>query len=187
MRRYLVCVFVVLLLPACGGMLGSTPAVPNTAPGSPLPPATLDAAHVRAGQTLYVPIYTHGYQLDRSIVFQLTATLNIANSDPDNPIVLSSVRYYDSVGKLVRTYIDQPVLLAPLATTDFVISTEHPTGSSGTGFVVEWVAEHEVAPPVVEAVMVGTISSQGFSFVSTGRVVKTIQKTQTERDQIPGN
>lgn len=174
MRRYcvLVCVLVMLLLPACGLLSGNTSAVPNTMPGSPLPPATLDATQVHAGQMLYVPIYTHSYQLDRSIRFNLTATLNVANSDPDNPIVLSSVRYYDSAGKLVRTYIDQPVLLAPLATTDFVVSTDNPVGSSGTGFIVEWVAEHEVAPPVVEAVMVGTISSQGFSFVSPGRVVR---------------
>jgi hypothetical protein len=38
---------------------------------------------------------------------------------------------------------------------------------------VEWVAEKEISEPVVEAVMIGTESTQGISFISPGKVIKS--------------
>jgi hypothetical protein len=47
-------------------------------------------------------------------------------------------------------------------------------GGSGANFIVEWIAQTEISEPLVEAVMIGTDSQQGISFVGQGRVIKTL-------------
>jgi hypothetical protein len=41
----------------------------------------------------------------------------------------------------------------------------------GANFIIKWVAEKEVHEPVVEAMMIGTAGTHGFSFISPGRVL----------------
>ncbi|HEY9299210.1 MAG TPA: DUF3124 domain-containing protein, partial [Phormidium sp.] len=83
-----------------------------------------------------------------------------------------SVQYYDSSGKLVKQYLEQPIQLSAMASTDFVVRRNDTSGGVGANFIVEWVAEKEVSKPVIEAVMIGAESTQGISFVSPGRVIK---------------
>jgi len=124
------------------------------------------------GQTIYVPIYSHIYIRDKSRVINLTATLSIRNTDAQNPIRITSARYYGTNGALVREYVNEPLRLAPMASTDFVVAEDDTSGGAGANFIVEWGASIEVTEPVVEAVMISTASQQGISFVSTGRVIK---------------
>lgn len=124
------------------------------------------------GQTIYVPIYSHIYIRDKSRILNLTATLSIRNTDAQNPIRITSARYYGTHGVLVREYLNEPLILAPMASTDFVVAEDDTSGGSGANFIVEWGAGVEVTEPVVEAVMISTASQQGISFVSTGRVIK---------------
>jgi len=128
------------------------------------------------GQTIYVPVYSHIYYENPEKVLDLSATLSIRNTDLTNSIIITSVRYYDTEGKLIRQYLERPVELISLASTDFVVHRTDTTGGSGANFIVEWIAEKEVSEPVVEAVMINAGSSQGISFVSTGRVIKSYGK-----------
>jgi Protein of unknown function (DUF3124) len=95
------------------------------------------------GQTIYVPVYSHIYHQDKKQTFDLAATLSIRNIDLGNPIVITSVRYYDSDGKLVKNYIEHPIEIAALASVDFVVDTNDTSGGSGAKFIVEWVAQTE--------------------------------------------
>ena len=61
-----------------------------------------------AGQTVYVPIYSHIYSGVKGRPFDLAATLSIRNTNTKNPITLVSVKYYDSDGKLVEDYLNKP-------------------------------------------------------------------------------
>lgn len=126
------------------------------------------------GQTVYVPVYSHVYHRDGSQEFNLTATLSIRNTDLDHAIIITAVRYYDSAGELVRRYLEQPLGLAPLASGAFVVEERDRAGGVGANFIVEWQAEAEVSPPIIEAVMISTASAQGISFVSRGRVVRPL-------------
>ena len=126
---------------------------------------------VVAGQSIYVPAYSHVYYSDSARPYQLAVTLSVRNTDRELPIVLESVRYHDSAGKLVRSYLKAPVELPPLATDEFYVRESDTTGGSGANFLVDWVAEHEVSAPVVEAVMIGTTGAQGISLICSGRVV----------------
>ena len=128
--------------------------------------------HLSAGQTVYVPLYSHVYQGLRDRPFDLSATLSVRNTDPDRGMDLLSVDYYDTDGKLVRRYLDKAMNVPPLATREFQVSEKDTAGGSGAKFLVRWKASSSMTPPVVEAVMIGTANSQGISFVSPGRVVK---------------
>jgi hypothetical protein len=102
----------------------------------------------------------------------LSATLSIRNTDLANSIIITSVRYYDTNGRLIRQDIKSPVELKPLASTDFFIAADDTSGGSGANFIVEWVALKTVYEPVIEAVMISTSSNQGISFISPAKVLK---------------
>ncbi|HEY9747522.1 MAG TPA: DUF3124 domain-containing protein [Allocoleopsis sp.] len=146
---------------------------PSPNPKSTLSAVSLDQTKVVMGQTLYVPIYSHIYHFNsQDRVMNLSATLSIRNTDLTNSIIITSVRYYDTEGKLIRQDLTHPVELKPLASTDFFVAANDTTGGSGANFIVEWVAEKTVYEPVVEAVMINSSSAQGISFISPARVLK---------------
>jgi hypothetical protein len=127
---------------------------------------------IAMGQTIYVPIYSHIYFDNRQTVFNLAATLSIRNTDLNNPIVIKSVRYYDTNGQFLKQYLERPQQLGPLASTDFIVERTDTSGGSGANFIVEWIAQKTVTEPIVEAVAIGTESTQGISFISPGKVIK---------------
>ena len=124
------------------------------------------------GQTVYVPIYTHIYSGLKGRPFDLAATLSIRNTDPRNPITIAIVKYYNTGGKLIKDYIEAPVQLNVLASMRYVIKEGENGGGSGANFIVTWKSAEDVNPPIIEAVMIGTRSGQGISFVSRGQVIK---------------
>ena len=124
------------------------------------------------GQVVYVPIYSEIYNFDQNKVTQLVSTLSLRNTDLSNFIVIETVDYYDSGGKKVRSYLTQPIKLAPLTSTSVVVKEDDHTGGTGANFIVEWRAAQKVSEPVIEAIMINTFSQQGISFVSPGRVIK---------------
>ena len=124
------------------------------------------------GQTLYVPVYSEIPYGDRDQTLDLTVTLSIRNIDRKIAVMLRKVDYYNTKGELVRAYAQEPRVLPPLATVEFVIKASDRSGGISAGFLVEWESEHLCVPPVVEAVMISTASTQGISFSSQARVVE---------------
>jgi len=124
-----------------------------------------------AGQTVYVSIYSHIYSGLKGRPFNLAATLSIRNTDPKHPISLVSVKFYDSEGKLVKAYLDNPVELKAMASTRYILTEADTGGGSGANFLVKWKSKTNVNPPLIEGVMIGTRSGQGISFVSRGQVI----------------
>ncbi|WOD39227.1 DUF3124 domain-containing protein [Nodosilinea sp. E11] len=123
------------------------------------------------GQTLYVPVYSEIFDSDSNRAFQLTVTLSLRNSDRSQPIVITTLDYYNSGGDRISTYLDQPIQLGPLASTEIVVDRTNTTGGAGANFIVEWQAIAPVSNPVIEAVMISTTSQQGMSFVSPGHII----------------
>jgi Protein of unknown function (DUF3124) len=124
-----------------------------------------------SGQTVYVPVYSHIYFGDRAAEFNLAATLSIRNTDQANPISVTAVDYYDSEGRLVKKHLQQAVRLGPMASTEVYIPERDKSGGFGAAFIVQWICEKAVNPPLIQCVMIGASSGQGISFVSTGRVI----------------
>ena len=124
------------------------------------------------GQTVYVAIYSHIYSGNKARPFNLAAILSIRNTDTDHPVTIVSVNYYDTDGKLLQEYLSEPLQLKALASTRYIIKERDTTGGSGANFIVKWKSEKKVNPPMIEAVMIGTHSGQGISFVSRGQVIE---------------
>ena len=124
-----------------------------------------------AGQMVYVPVYSHIYTKGGK-PFLLEATLSIRNSDPKEDITIGSVRYYDTNGKLIRDYLEKPMLLKPLATAEFLVAQKEIEGGSGANFIVDWISDTKVNKPVIEAVMIGIEGQTSISFVRTGIAIE---------------
>ncbi len=109
-----------------------------------------------------MPAYSEMYFMpDRTL--DLAVTLTIHNTDFENPIILTSIRYYDTQGQLLKEYLTEPRQLDPLASTDFFVEASAQSGGIGTNFIVEWGAEQPVFEPIVEAIMLNTSNDRGIS------------------------
>ena len=105
--------------------------------------------------------------------------MSVHNTDIDNPIILTSVRYYDANGSFVKEYLPNPVQLPPLGTADYYVEESAAENSGlGTNFIVEWGAEQPVFEPIIEAIMIHADSTQGISFTSPGRVIDQISSNE---------
>lgn len=130
--------------------------------------AALCFAEMSAGQTVYVPCYSHIYHGVKTRPFYLTITLSVRNIDLKHSMSLTSVDYYDTDGKIARSYLKEPALLPPLMTKEYIVDLADTSGGSGANFIVRWNANTTMNAPIIEAIMVGTGSQQGVSFTSRG-------------------
>ena len=116
-------------------------------------------------QAAYVPVDSHIYY-DGGRPYLLEATLSIRNVDPNAPVYVSAVDYYDSDGKLWKRKVDRLLKLDPLQTIEFLVERHDVAGGSGANFIVEWhAASRTVHAPLIEAVMVGRSGTNAISFV----------------------
>jgi len=130
---------------------------------------------VKAGEVVYVPVYTHISQEEKKASKQpLSSTLAIHNVDPSKAIDITSVRYYDHAGTKLKDYIDVPRSLGPFASASFVVDITEDRGGVGANFIVEWQAAEKVVSPIVEAIMIGGSGTQGLSFSTRGKVIETL-------------
>lgn len=130
-----------------------------------MPPAT-------QGQTVYVPVYSEvlygnaeGGKPERWL---LSATLSIRNTDPNNSLVVLSVRYYDTDGKLIREYPGGKKL-GPLATTEAFVEHKDRSGGSGANFLVVWEADKPINAPIIETVHTYFFGTRSVAFTSPGQ------------------
>ena len=172
--RY-VLIFCLIFLVSCNSqemIVNSEPT--NQAVSQTQKQVTLDEnRQIVMGQTIYVPVYSHIYHQNRQTVFPLSVTLSIRNTDLTQSLIVTTVSYYNSEGNLVKDFLTTPIQLDALASTEFFITRNDTTGGAGANFIVEWEAATEISEPIVEAVMIGTDSQQGISFVGQGRVIKS--------------
>jgi hypothetical protein len=125
----------------------------------------VDVASLPVAEADYVPVYSHIYH-DGGRPYSLESTLSIRNVDPNSPVYLSKVDYYDTDGKLSQRKLDRLIVLQPLQTIEFLVERSDTTGGSGANFLVEWRAKSkQVRRPLIEAVMVGRSGTAAISFV----------------------
>ncbi len=176
MSRNFVWLVIALCLGACTNTL---PAASQAVVGNARP-ITARNLQIVAGQTLYVPAYSEIFSGVADQTIQMGVTLTIHNTDLAKPIIVKTVRYYNTDGQLIRDYVEEAVEVAPLATIGFIIPENDLSGGWGANFIVEWGAEEAVYEPIVEAIMVSTKGAQGISFISQGRIL-----TETITTELP--
>lgn len=119
------------------------------------------------GQTVYVPAYSHIYSGNKDLPSLLAVTLSIRNTDPNHPMELLAVEYYDTQGKLLKKFIALSTILNAMGSTRYTIPLSDKGGGSGANFIVKWQAGRPINPPIIESIMIGPRTS----FTSRGQAV----------------
>jgi hypothetical protein len=114
----------------------------------------------------YLSIYSQIYSLSQHKTHNLTAMASLRNVSDRDTIYLLNARYYDTHGKLIRTYFDKPIYLAPLETTEIIIDELDVEGGTGSNFIFEWKTPKQTPQPLFEGVMNSTVGQQGLSFTT---------------------
>ncbi|HEY3433193.1 MAG TPA: DUF3124 domain-containing protein [Rhodocyclaceae bacterium] len=130
-----------------------------------------------SGQSLYLPIYSHLYHgdLDRSGKPGETLTsahISIRNTDSANSLRVTSARYYDTGGKLLKEYVPAPRSVPPMGTLELFVPHTDVSGGSGANFIILWSSDTPVNPPLVEALHADIRASRSVVFITTARVLK---------------
>lgn len=123
--------------------------------------------------TFYVPAYSSIFHSDLKWEFNLTVTLSIHNIDMKNSIIIDSIDYYNSAGKIIHSYIrDKKIYLQPMETYNLGIMESDVRGGIGANFIVKWHSTSKSNRPVIETIMISTRGQQGISFTSRGVAVE---------------
>lgn len=177
-RLFLTSIALVFIVAGCGSAQVERPLSTGIAE-----PVTGRDLRIVTGQTVFVPAYSEIFNGQDERRVALAVTLAIHNTDLQTPIIIQSVRYYDTNGQLVHDFVDTPLALTALASTGFLIEESDTAGGWGSNFIVEWVAEAPVHEPVIEAVMISTRNASGLSMISPGRVISQTPQIQTTTDE----
>lgn len=132
------------------------------------------AGELNVTGAFYVPAYSSVLLSQGKLRVDFAVTLSIHNASQDKPLVLRRLAYFDGNGKLVEEYLKQPVALKPFATVEVYIPEQDVRAGTGANFLVDWASIGDIAEPVIEALMLGSVGNRHFSFISQGRAIKIV-------------
>lgn len=124
----------------------------------------------------YVPAYSSVSMSQGKLRADFSVTLSIHNASETRPLVLKRIAYFETGGKMVESYLKSPIALKPFATIEIFVPATDVRGGTGANFIVDWAATGEIAEPVAEALMVGSIGSGHYAFISQGRPIRIVGK-----------
>ena len=135
-----------------------------------------DPGELSAKGTVYVPTYSrvYGASSGEHKLIAFSTTLRIDNTSATKPLVIERIEYYDTAGKLVQSYLTEPVALRPFGSIELVVPAEDVRGGAAANFIVAWAGAGPMAEPLVEAVMIGSEDNTSYSFVSPGRPIRHV-------------
>jgi hypothetical protein len=137
---------------------------------------TVPAENPAVSGAFYVPVYSSVSMSQGKLRADFSVTLSVHNASETRPLVLKRIAYFDTAGKLVESYLKAPIALKPFSTVEVFIAATDVRGGTGANFVVDWAATGEIAEPAVEALMVGSVGSGHYAFITQGRPIKVIAK-----------
>jgi hypothetical protein len=119
--------------------------------------------------TLYVPAYSSVRIEQGQTRLDLAITLSIHNSSETEPLVINRIDYFDTSGALVQHFLSKTIALRPLGTFEIFVSRDDIRGGTGAIFIVGWAAKGPIEEPIAQAVMIGSIGTNSYSFTTQGR------------------
>lgn len=130
------------------------------------------------GQTVYLPVYSHinHGNLDRKgkpDKVLLSALISIRGTDPKRPFRVTSARYYNTEGKLLREFVARPVTVPSMGTLELFVERHDESGGSGANFVIVWEADSAINVPLIEAVHANIEGARSVVFTTQGRPLHT--------------
>jgi len=120
----------------------------------------------------YLSIYSQIYSNSEHRTHNLTAMVSMRNTSDLDTIYLLKAEYFDTHGKSVRTYFNQPIYIAPMETTEIIIDEVDIEGGTGSNFLIEWKKPKNCPEPLFEGIMSSTMGQQGLSFSTQSKRIK---------------
>ena len=125
-----------------------------------------------AGQTLYLPIYSHIWHGDMTSDGQRARTLvsvsvSIRNTDPVKAIRVLSAQYYDTDGKKLKEYVTAPKTIGPMGTYELFVPRGDDSGGSGATFVIRWQSDKPANSPVVQGLHANLPVGRSIAFTTS--------------------
>jgi hypothetical protein len=122
--------------------------------------------------TTYLSVYSQIYSQSEHRTHDLTVTVSMRNTTLADTLFIEKAGYFDTAGKSIRTYFDQPIFIAPMETVEIVIDEMDQEGGTGANFLFNWRIKPESNEPLFESVMISTSGQQGLSFTTQGKRIK---------------
>jgi hypothetical protein len=117
----------------------------------------------------YLSVYSQIYSQTEHLTHDLTATVSMRNINRIDTVYLTNAEYFDTHGKMIRTYFKTTIYIAPMETIEIVIDEHDREGGTGANFIFDWKTTAGVSEPLFEAVMISTSGQQGLSFATSGK------------------
>ena len=114
----------------------------------------------------YLSIYAQIYSTSEHKTHNLTAMVSLRNTSDLDTIYVLKAEYFDTHGKSVRKYFENPIFLAPLETVEIIIDENDMSGGTGSNFMFEWKIPANCSEPLFEGIMNSTMGNQGLSFTT---------------------
>lgn len=142
--------------------------------GMSTPYASPTGVTLHSWQSLYLPIRMQFYHGDinpktgKPSETALSALVSIRNTDPRASLQVTSIRFYNAEGRLLRDFLAKPQSVPPLGTYELYLPRPEAPGRSGTNFIIEWSADRPINPPLVEA---AHSDGRGLTFTTTAHPI----------------
>lgn len=164
MKNLFLLVTALILISACSQ---SETTVPNSVNWGErmVDPSSLE--NLESGST-YLSVYPQIYSQDEHRTHFLTVTVSLKNVSPTDSVFVSSARYFDTHGTMIRSYFDAPIYISPMETVEIVLKETSKEGGTGANFLFEWMVAPGTHEPLFESVMISTAGQQGLSFTTQG-------------------
>ncbi|WP_298368647.1 DUF3124 domain-containing protein [uncultured Lutibacter sp.] len=120
----------------------------------------------------YLSIYSQIYSQTQHKTHNLTAMVSLRNTSDLDTIYILKAEYYDTHGKSIRHYFENPIFLAPMETTEIIIDEIDISGGTGSNFIFEWNIPKNCPEPLFEGIMSSTMGQQGLSFTTIAKRIK---------------
>lgn len=136
------------------------------------------------GEIIYIPVYPQVYT-SHGLKHDLTVMLSIHNVDLHHPLYVTAIDYFNTRGELMRHYLKKAIKLQPLETSYVLIQREDNIGGAGSNCLVEWISDHNVKTPLIEAVMTSSSNQLGISITREGIITHTYSRKNKEKVALP--
>lgn len=130
--------------------------------------APINSGQLQYSGSTYLSVYSEIYDMTDETKHLLTATVSLRNTSLTDSLFVLKADYYNTMGHLIRSYVQKPIYLVPMETVEIVINRKDTTGGSGANFIFDWQMRNESTEPLFESVMIWTTGTQGISFLSRG-------------------
>ena len=121
------------------------------------------------GET-YLSNYSQIYSYTEHSTHNLTSTISIRNTSIEDTIYILSAKYFDTHGKLIRTYFEKPIYVSPMETVAIVIDEVDMEGGTGANFLFDWAIKPTTTEPLFDGIQLSTAGR--ISFTTEGKRIK---------------